>query len=268
VSARCATTFTAAPADTSRARIGIAFENSISEGDTIDITIDDVLIEKSSVLTPYFDGTYPTCAWTDAANASTSTRTASSLIDAAGAYVADAAGTIALRFVPLWAGNDGALHELLSIRDAGDTADAVRIYKDTDNKVKLRLAGAGTKTIDSAAQSFAIGSSHVLVARWNNGDETGPVLNLNLDGTDVAEVANDQTITVGKIVVGAGATNVGASYEGPELFAPTYKADAWVTAIQASSGAAYNNLHVLWNTYCASGDLLLPLKENGYGWVK
>ena len=36
-------------------------------------------LEKSSVLTPYFDGSYPNCAWTGTANASTSTRTASDL---------------------------------------------------------------------------------------------------------------------------------------------------------------------------------------------
>lgn len=46
----------------------------VGTGDTIDITIDDVLIEKSPFLTPYFDGSYADCSWTGTANASTSTR--------------------------------------------------------------------------------------------------------------------------------------------------------------------------------------------------
>lgn len=38
-----------------------------------------MLLEKSSVATPYFDGSYSDCSWTGAANASTSTRPVSAL---------------------------------------------------------------------------------------------------------------------------------------------------------------------------------------------
>lgn len=264
---RWAVLYSNLPANTSFVQSTV-YVSGIGDGDTIDITIDDVLIEKSSVLTPYGDGFYSGWAWSSTPDASTSVRTVSSLVDPAGAYVVDASGTVFLRFVPLWAGNNGVLHEILSIRDSGDTADAVRIYKDTDNKVKLRLAGAGAKTIDSAAQSFAANSSHVLVARWKNGDEAGPVLDLNLDGTTVAQVVNDQTITVGKIVLGRGATNVGTSYLGPCGFAPSYKSDAWVTAIQANSGAAYSDLRALYRRFMSAGDLLLPLSQDGRGYLK
>lgn len=72
------TTALACGADTSRVALEIWFV-SIGEGDTLDVAIDDALIEKSSVATPYFDGTYPGCAWTGTVNASTSTRTVSAL---------------------------------------------------------------------------------------------------------------------------------------------------------------------------------------------
>lgn len=51
----------------------VSFQD-VSANDTLDITIDDVCVERSAVLTPYFDGSYPDCAWTGVANASTSVR--------------------------------------------------------------------------------------------------------------------------------------------------------------------------------------------------
>ena len=46
----------------------------VDEGDTIDFTIDDISIEKSAILTPYFDGDSPNCSWTGTPDASTSER--------------------------------------------------------------------------------------------------------------------------------------------------------------------------------------------------
>ena len=46
--------------------------SAIHEGDAIDITIDDALIEKSAALGAYFDGSYSFCHWTEVANASAS----------------------------------------------------------------------------------------------------------------------------------------------------------------------------------------------------
>lgn len=61
----------AAPATSGVFRL-LVFPALIGTGDIVDFTIDDVLIEKSAVLTPYFDGSYWRCAWDGVAHASTS----------------------------------------------------------------------------------------------------------------------------------------------------------------------------------------------------
>lgn len=61
-----------APAGTSTLRAGLYIYN-ISEGDTIDITIDDVVITKTPYATAYFDGSSGTgYSWASTANASVS----------------------------------------------------------------------------------------------------------------------------------------------------------------------------------------------------
>lgn len=62
-----------APANTSKVEMDFQMIG-IDEGEVLDLTIDDVLIEKSAVLTPYFDGSFPYCSWEGAANASTSVK--------------------------------------------------------------------------------------------------------------------------------------------------------------------------------------------------
>lgn len=62
----------AANEDTIRARVVLGSAAAVG---TFYVT--GAMLEKSSVLTPYFDGSYLSCRWTGAANASTSTRTVS-----------------------------------------------------------------------------------------------------------------------------------------------------------------------------------------------
>jgi hypothetical protein len=77
-------------------------------------------------------------------------------------------------------------------------------------------------------------------------------------------VVNDQTITVGKVVIGAGATNVGSSYVGPVVVSPTYETDYWAVCIEdmlsSGSGVLYG---ALGNTA-----LLVPLGVDGTGYQK
>lgn len=61
----------------SRAYLRVDF---ISEGGTIDISWSQPMLEKSSILTPYFNGSTHDCSWSGTANASTSVRVVSSLI--------------------------------------------------------------------------------------------------------------------------------------------------------------------------------------------
>jgi hypothetical protein len=63
-------TTSALPALTAEVLFNVAF--TVGSGDTIDVTFDDVLIEKSSILNPYFDGSSPGSSWAGTANASTS----------------------------------------------------------------------------------------------------------------------------------------------------------------------------------------------------
>ena len=53
---------------------------NFDDGDVQEYSICQVSSKVSSVLEPYFDGSYPNCAWTGTPDASTSTRTASDLV--------------------------------------------------------------------------------------------------------------------------------------------------------------------------------------------
>jgi hypothetical protein len=242
--------------------MGIAVENSISEGDTIDITIDDVQIEKSSILTPYGDGSYPGWKWgTDGLgtpHASVSVREVSALtIPAALGAVGF---TIAGRFSPLWAANNGLAHNLLTLYAGADARATV--YKHTDNKVYASVTdGTDTVTSASAAQTFAVGTVNRFVAR---GTWAGTV-DLNLNGTDAtqgdAAAVAAQTIT--SVALGAE-----SHYEGPLLFSLTNWAASDVTTIQANAGAMYASPVSMFK-FCQQksyfGSLLLPLTSDSVG---
>jgi hypothetical protein len=66
-------THAAGGATTGKGNLLLQFSN-IHEGDTLDLIVDDVLIDKSATLRAYWDGSYPDCLWSGVANASTSLR--------------------------------------------------------------------------------------------------------------------------------------------------------------------------------------------------
>ncbi len=256
---RYSKTLAATHADTSRMQIQ-GWITDIDTGDTIDITIDDVLIEKSSILTPYGDGSYPGWAWAGTPNASLSNRTVSALTSP---IALNAAGfTIAGRFSPLWAANNSLAHNLLTLYAGADARATV--YKHTDNKVYASLTdGSDTVTSASAAQTFAAGTVNCFVARgtWAS------TVDLNLNGTDATQ---GDASAVGAQSLTSVALGAAGQYEGPLLFSPVNTPAAYVTAQQATSGALYSDvvgMVKLARRYSLQPFLLLPLAADSVGYV-
>jgi hypothetical protein len=213
-----------------------------------------VMVEKSSVLTPYFDGTYPDCAWTGAANASTSTRAASVLTMPAQLIGSRTLG-VGFRFSPLWAANDNLAHPLFSFL-AGETVVA-RIYKHTDNTICVTATdGSVSTTIASAAQSFAAGSLNTLVA--SIGDNT---LALTLNGTVVTLVQGSrQSMQVDAIRIDADST-----YLGPLVVSTGTLTSAVINNLLSQSALSVFQRQVWASDRTA---LVLPLEQDSVGYQK
>lgn len=244
-----------APAGTEKFsfRVGGGADPALASGDSFTIDIDDACLTKSSVLTPYFDGTYPDCAWTGTANASTSTRTASGLYYASPWTTVPWAGTIAGRGVPLGANTAYSTEDLAGLY-ATTTAKAVLGHKGGKRNMNV-----GTEA--TSAATFAENSVNVSVGRW---DAAGTYLNFN--GTDATAGAAPTNIgaAIDRLYIGG----AGPYYEGPKIFSPYRKSNAWTAAIQANSGAAYNDLMGLWEYFMEPGDLLIPLQSNSNAYLK
>jgi hypothetical protein len=191
------------PATATKIRAQVVLVTGLDATDTIDITIDDVQVEKSAVLTPYFDGssTGGGCAWTGAANASTSTR-AVSVLEYANPFAAgaiEAAGTLAARVTSLWAGNDSAEHILLSVNDA-DASEAWLLEKASANywDGMGRQASAAT-AITSAGISHAAGTTHAVIASHVAGSTQDLVTDGVAAAQKVALVKTPGTVTAVRV---------------------------------------------------------------------
>jgi hypothetical protein len=127
--------------------------------------------------------------------------------------------------------------------------------------------------VANAASSKQAESNHVRVVGTPFGTVgrfAADTVDLNVGGTNTAQqIGLGAPVFAGPLAIGcdAAGNNQTPVYIGPVIISPTRKSDAWVTAIQAGSGTTYDNLNTLWGMM-ASGDLLLPLDRNGYGWVK
>lgn len=263
---RISLTTQALPANTSRVRLYLIMDG-VSEGDALDLTIDDVLIEKSPFPTPYFDGNTHDCAWTGTPNASTSTRTKSVLVDTVASGWLNTAATIAIRFTPLFASTNTAAFKLFTFRDLAGTANTLGLDYNNMNW-RVLATGTGTDILSSGALSFAAGSTHHLVMRSTQGG--AGTLDLNHDGTSVTQIEQTKTLAGGTAL--AIGNYVGdyqaAGYLGPAIVSPTRKSDSWVTAIQANSGAAYSDPLRLWRDFMSAGDLLIPLQGDSRAYRK
>lgn len=247
----------------------------VDDGDTFDFTIDDVQIEKSSILTPYFDGSMAGCSWSGTANASTSVRAISRLeFVYAGLTGAGGIGTFAARVVPLFPGTDDTVRSIVGLKwvsgpemrrfgiQHGDTGSYHGFWTGDYGGGISGWPKAG------AADASAIGTVHTIVSR-----KSSTFLDINIDGVDASAVATtEHTGTAPLLVVGGNGDTIlyesSCAYIGPVLISPQRKSDEWVAAIQADSGAAFDDINLLMDTYMEVGDMLLPLTSNGNALVK
>lgn len=109
-------------------------------------------------------------------------------------------GSIVMWVTPEWAGNDGIKHILFS---AVDHAQGI-IYKDTDNVLYIHWGGAKYASADIS--SWAAGSTHLIVGRW----ETKSVLSgssyfsLTVDNsTSFGGSSTTQQVVGGTLAVGS-----------------------------------------------------------------
>lgn len=265
---RISFTTTAAPALTSRLWAAL-FLYSIVENDTIDITFDDVLVEKSSVLTPYFDGSTTdslnasTYAWTGTANASTSTRAASHLrFSGISLFESTDYGTIAARITPIFALNDNIQHVLSKLRTSGDSS-RVTISKGSGNTWGITFTdGTDSVSIDSAGVTGGLGVANSLVGRW----DANATLDLMWGGSAAGQVAcaNTDAVATTKLWInpdGDIATPMHA-YLGPIIMSRTRKPDAWVTAVDAYLRGSSISIDYIKKTFMAPGDILFTGRQS------
>jgi hypothetical protein len=153
-------------------------------------------LEKAAAASPYFDGGTHDCAWTGAANASTSTRTATGLIYPTGAWVG-ANGTTSLRAAPLWAGNDSGNHWFVAAIDGGNQI-RFDVGKNSTNAWFSRMSNGGkASTLDASA--VAAGSLNSLVGRYAGIASC----DVRANGTNGAQdTIGATTVTVTAIVIG------------------------------------------------------------------
>ncbi len=246
-------------ADTSRASVKINTGANFGEGDSFTVEIAMAMLEKSAVLTPYFDGSYPDCAWTGTANASTSTRTVSALT--VPIALGSTGFTIGVRFSPLWVANNSLAQPLLTLKAAADVR--ATLYKHTDNKVAASVTdGIDTVVSASAAQTFAIGTLNSVVMRstWAS------TVDLTLNGTAAtqgnAAAVEAQTITAVQF-------DTGAAYEGPSFLSPSRITDAETVLLNAGLTAGWQGIDVFrfFRDRGYTGTLILPLVSDSVGYV-
>ncbi|MDP1804147.1 MAG: hypothetical protein Q8K72_03185, partial [Acidimicrobiales bacterium] len=157
----------------------------IDNGDTIDITIDDVLPEKSSVLLPYFDGSTPSGVWSGTAHASLSTKGEVSA-DATGLlfevvtttgskYLWFAATNVATPLVVPGAWYEVDLTRQVTARAAG-AATVDLIWQDVDGNTVRTDALSTTSATDAtpvALTYYAKAPAHAARAQVRAGAGTG-----------------------------------------------------------------------------------------------
>ncbi len=226
----------------------------------------------SSILTPYGDGSYPGWAWSNPAlpHASTSVRTASVLKFM---WMAATLGTIAIRTVPLFAGNDDLQHRCITYNNPADTVGWMSLGKLATNAWRCYLGGEseGSLTALSGAQSFAAGTTHTLVGRSTT---DGTAVDLNSDGTDAAQAGGALTLGNGvgaSLILGSNGVTVWADgYIGPILISPARAADAFVTTLQGNGGALYADVMgmvELSRRYNLQPFMIIPLQSDSRAFV-
>jgi hypothetical protein len=249
-----------ASATTSAVLFGV-WSTGHKTGTSLDITIDDVLIEKSAVLTPYFDGTYPDCAWTGPANASTSTRGASVLQYTTGIPAnLNAAGTWACRWTPLFASTTSTEYEVLST-NLKDTVYA--------NWIGYLISKYSGKMAYDDTTTFAAGSSHSVVASWSAGAASSGSFDgsaMKNNGASGAATAAITTLAIGMYQSGGYQAD---AYIGSVAVPPTRITVAEEATLSAmlTAGARGIDLFSFFRDRGYTGTLILPLQSDSVGYL-
>lgn len=217
----------------------------------------------STVLTPYFDGSYSGCAWTGAANESTSTRTANALTYPAGTSLVKTYGTLAGRLAPLFSGNDGIWHYLIHVNGP---SRFINIDKYSPGTFGIDLA-AGTD-ISSTAAPTAVGAVSSFVGRWAD----GATLDFRLNGTNAAQDAALTALgTLTSIVIGTqeSAARPCQSYIGPLAISPSRITDAETVLLDAGLTAGWVGMELFrfFRERNYRNTLILPLQGDSLGYV-
>jgi hypothetical protein len=237
--------------------------NNFQEGDSFSFSICNILVEKSSILTPYFDGSSPNCSWSGTPHASVSVRAASKETMGFPVGISKYCGTIAAKEIPLYSSSQSSVQIPISTT----TSLMARFLTSTTTGNKtVRFYDGAWKTASVTGLSWNIGSSLIQIARWSSGN-----LDLNVNGTNSSQVIyipsamQDFTALCFNALGGIYDTS---SYIGSTIISPKRKSDYWVEAIQASSGAAFNDPYTLWRDFMEPGDLLIPMNGNGISYLK
>lgn len=263
---RSSTTKTSTTADMSKARILVCVTD-IHEGDVVDLTIDDVLIEKSSVLTPYFDGTHDNCVWTGTANASTSTRTLSTLTYTL-PFSSTNRGTVAIQHNPIYAstytGTPGLWYLVMSGFGIWAYWGGLGYWSGQISDGNDWLHGF---IPSGSCTEFGVGQNSPSVYRWDEARcgsaQLGTTVS-TLNSHDMNLATTSKEFKFSPVYTTRFATGSTRN----TIVSPSAKSDSWVTAILANSGAAFNDPMRLWRDFMEPGDVLFPLTEDSVGYQK
>lgn len=227
----------------------------------------------SAVLTPYFDGSYPSCAWTGVANASTSTRAVSALayqIASTGPFSMPAnAYTVAMSWSSLAASaSQPANCYLFDLLGNGHEACQLADFWGGGYMRHSCYDGVNNPSNPNLTFTWTAGGSNALIAR--NGDG---VIDYRNCGVTRAQVA-DTTTRVAPTLVSVGSSNGAGSachigHIGPLAISPSRITDAETALLDAmlTAGATGLDLFRWFRGRGYSGTLIIPLNGDSVGYV-
>jgi hypothetical protein len=196
-----------------------------------------------------------------------STTAALTFVGSPGNPLGIAAGTVAARVIPAWAGNDNTGHNIAFCN--ASVSGYIALTKTTGNAWMCRISDgvAQLASSTSAALAFSANTTHHIVARYAGGAAMSA--DLNSDGTDAAQgTSANPGPSAATTTLTIGGTTIFTGYIGPVLLSGSRKSDGWVTAIQANSGAAYSSITRLVRDYMAVGDVIVPLIDNSTAYIR
>ena len=261
----------AAATNTGVGQTTLALKFAFAGGTASTVYVTGVCPYAGTVTVPYWDGSYPGCAWSGTANASTSTRSASDLQFSRTSpftLFTQAAGTWACRFAPLFASSASPSNiPLLGISRSGTPSMCIRLTANANNIGLVQYDGASFQG-NTAATSYTAGSLNSAVGRWGGGK-----IDTDVNGTGATQA--DLTITPTpdtdmRIGGNDGSEGASRSYVGPVVLSPTRWSDADKTSFQANQAALWSDVAALYNWLKDHGyanSLILPLQSDSVGYI-